>query len=91
MILKKAKEEIKKKRNKNKANLIKNLIEEKRIEQLKIEFKNSNKIIFKPKRKVNEKIQIKNKILLSNNNNNNNMNKEKNYYFKDLNNLILFS
>ena len=91
IIFKKAKEEIKRKRNKNKANLIKNLIEEKRIEQLKIEFKNSNKIIFKPKRKVNEKIQIKNKILLSNNNNNNNMNKEKNYYFKDLNNLILFS
>ena len=91
IIFKKAKEEIKRKRNKNKANLIKNLIEEKRIEQLKIEFKNSNKIIFKPKRKVNEKIQIKNKILLSNNNNNNIMNKEKNYYFKDLNNLILFS
>ena len=90
MILKKAKEEIKRKRNKNKANLIKNLIEEKRIEQLKIEFKNSNKLIFKPKRKVNEKIQIKNKILLSNNNNNN-INKEKNHYFKDLNNLILFS
>ncbi len=90
IIFKKAKEEIKRKRNKNKANLIKNLIEEKRIEQLKIKFKNS-KIIFRPKRKVNEKIQIKNKILLSNNNNNNNINKEKNYYFKDLNNLILFS
>jgi len=89
-LIKKTGEEIKRKRNKSKAKFVKNLIEEKRIEQLKLKFKHQNKLIFKPKRKVFEKFKINNKNL-SSNNNNNKIDKEKIENFKDLNNLILYS
>jgi len=88
-LIKKIGDEIKRKRNKSKAKFVKNLIEEKRIEQLKTKFKNQNKLIFKPKRKVFEKFKINNKNLLSNNNNK--IEKEKLENFKDLNNFILYS